>query len=233
MKDKARPQRTPDPGPALRAVRLRRDLTLADVSRRTGLPLSTLSKLENGKMSLSYDKLVRLSKGLEIDIAELLATEPAEVTSVRIGGRRSITRANHGGILHTENYLHVFPANDLLNKRFVPIVAELRARSLKEFGPLIRHPGEEYTFVLEGAVELHSELYAPVRLAVGDSIYFDSDVGHAYLAAAPGRCRVLTICSATESELTEAVKRTGARREEAAAKPARTRRGTAAKKTRK
>jgi len=35
-------------------------------------------------------------------------------------------------------------------------------------------------------------------------------VGHAYLAAAPGRCRTLTICSAMDSELMEVAKRMGA-----------------------
>jgi len=211
MKEDSRSQNTPSPGPTLRAVRLRRGLTLAEVARRTGLPMSTLSKLENGKMSLSYDKLLRLSKGLEVDMAELLATEPAaEGPSARLGGRRSITRAEHGGVINTENYLHIFPANDLLNKRFIPIIAEVRTRSLKQFGPLIRHSGEEFTYILEGAIELHTELYAPVLLKAGDSIYFDSDVGHAYLAAAPGRCRTLTVCSAMDSELMEVAKRMGA-----------------------
>lgn len=44
-------------------------------------------------------------------------------------------------------------------------------------------------------MELYTEIYAPVVLNTGDSIYFDSDMAHAYLAAAPGPCRVLTICT--------------------------------------
>ena len=91
-----------------------------------------------------------------------------------------------------------------MNKRFIPIVAEVRARSLAEFGEMIRHPGEEYAHVLEG-VDLHTDLYAPVRLETGDSIYFDSGMGHAYIAAAPGLCRVLSICSGEESHLIAAL----------------------------
>ena len=34
------------PGAVLRTVRTRRDWTLAEVSRRTGFPVSTLSKIE-------------------------------------------------------------------------------------------------------------------------------------------------------------------------------------------
>jgi transcriptional regulator with XRE-family HTH domain len=188
------------PGHALRALRKRKNWTLAEVGARTGLPVSTLSKLENGKMSLSYDKLARLSAGLEIDIAQLFEAGTAAAPST-ISGRRIVTRAGTGLAIETENYRHLYPAADLLSKRFIPIIAELRARSLAEFGELIRHPGEEYAYVLEGTAELHTDLYAPTRLETGDSIYFDSGMGHAYIAVGPGRCRVLSICSATQSEL--------------------------------
>lgn len=191
------------PGLALRALRKRKNWTLAEVGMRTGLPVSTLSKIENGKMSLSYDKLARLSAGLEIDIAQLFETGTADPPST-ISGRRIVTRAGMGLAVETENYSHLYPAADLLSKRFIPIVAEPHARSLAEFGDLIRHAGEEYAYVLEGAVELHTDLYAPTRLETGDSIYFDSGMGHAYIAVGPGRCRVLSICSATQSQLLEA-----------------------------
>lgn len=191
------------PGPALRAMRIGRHWTLQQMSRQTGLPVSTLSKIENGKMSLSYDKLVRVCEGLRIDIAELFAADTEAKAVARVTGRRSITRAGEGRVIDTENYLHVYPAADLLNKRFVPIVAEVHARSLAEFGEPISHPGEEFAYVLEGSVELHTALYAPVRLEAGDSIYFDSGMAHAYIAAGPGRCRVLSVCSASEAQLLE------------------------------
>lgn len=193
-----------NPGGALRALRTAHGWTLAEVSQRTGLPISTLSKIENGRMSLSYDKLTRLCAGLEIDIAELFAADTAATAPARVTGRRSITRAGEGSAINTSDYLHLYPAADLLNKRFVPIIAEINTRSLEDFGELIRHPGEEYAYVLEGIVDLHTELYAPARLATGDSIYFDSGMGHAYIAVSPGRCRVLSICSASESQLLEA-----------------------------
>ncbi len=63
--------------------------------------------------------------------------------------------------------------------------------------------------MLEGTVEFHSELYAPLTLRKGDSLYFDSGMGHAYLAAESGPCRVLSICSGPESQLMEAVRRDG------------------------
>ena len=193
------------PGSVLKGLRLANGWTLNEVSRKTGLPVSTLSKIENDKMSLSYDKLARISRGLDIDIGLLFSTEAPIAPLTLATGRRSVTRAGQGRVIDTETYGHTYPATDLLHKRFVPIVAEIRARSLSEFGEMIRHSGEEYAFVLEGTVELHTELYAPVALEVGDSIYFDSGMGHVYLAVGNGPCRVLAICSGDESQLIAAL----------------------------
>jgi len=189
------------PGAAVKALRRQHGWTLAEVSRRTGLTTSTLSKIENDKMSLTFDKLARLSSGLGIDISTLFRGANGEDPHAGMGGRRSIARAGEGKAIGTKNYEHLYPAWDLLNKKIIPIIAELRARSLEEFGELIRHPGEEYAFVLEGEVDLHTSLYAPVRLKKGDSIYFDSGMGHAYIAASAGTCRVLSLCSAPETQL--------------------------------
>lgn len=190
-------------GLSLREIRKQRNMTLAQASERSGLPVSTLSKIENNRMSLSYDKLLRICQALDVDIAQLFAGGPALAPpSLAVpSGRRSITRGGEGYLIETANYGHLYPAADLLNKRVVPIIAEIRARSLKEFGELIRHPGEEYAYVLEGTVELHTDLYAPARLNTGDSIYFDSGMGHAYIAAGSAPCKILSICSADASLL--------------------------------
>ncbi|HZX71546.1 MAG TPA: XRE family transcriptional regulator [Rhodanobacter sp.] len=194
---------TPEPGSALRSLRKNKHLTLAEVSARTGLPISTLSKIENDKMSLSYDKLARLSAGLEVDIAQLFESDTA-APPARVHGRRSVTRAGEGLAVETDNYSHLYPGADLLNKHLVPIIAEPHARSLAEFGELVRHPGEEFVYVLEGTVDLHTDLYTPARLEAGDSMYFDSGMGHAYIAVGLKRCRVLSICTSTQSQLIKA-----------------------------
>jgi transcriptional regulator with XRE-family HTH domain len=197
------------PGAALKALRMQKGWTLAEVSKRTDLPVSTLSKIENDRMSLSYDKLARISAGLEVDISQLFAPQIVGMPGATVNGRRSVTLAGQGQGIETENYGHLYPAADFLNKRFVPVIAELHTRTLADFGEMIRHAGEEYAYILEGTVEFHSELYAPLTLHKGDSLYFDSGMAHAYLKAESGPCRVLSICSGPESQLMEAVRRNG------------------------
>src|SRR3954447_9481947 len=81
-----------EPGEALRAARIAKGLTLRDLAGRVGMPYSTLSKLENGKMSFTYDKLIRLAQGLGIDLQELMSGA-AEQPAPSSPGRRSVTRA--------------------------------------------------------------------------------------------------------------------------------------------
>jgi transcriptional regulator with XRE-family HTH domain len=193
---------TAHPGSILKALRTDRGWTLAQVSQLTDLPIATLSKIENEKMSLSYDKLVRISKGLGVDIGLLFGAAPVTETEARgvvLSGRRSITRSGEGSAIETKTYSHLYPAAELLNKQIVPIMADCKARSLAEFGPLIRHSGEEYAIVLDGAVEFHTDLYAPVLLNKNDSIYFDSSMAHGYIAASDGLCRILSICSSMDA----------------------------------
>jgi transcriptional regulator with XRE-family HTH domain len=205
MTDHILPGRAPSsPGARLRALRVERGWTLADVSKRTGMTISALSKVEIGKVALTYDKLVRLSEGLDIDLSTLLSG-PADASEATRGlGRRSVARAGEGMVIATQNYDHIYPAADILNKGLIPIVVELRARSIEAFGQLVRHSGEEYTFVLEGAAELYTSLYKPLRLEVGDSVYLDSTMDHGYIAAAPGACRVLCICTGSERQILNA-----------------------------
>ena len=191
---------TAHPGAILKAIRAERGWTLAQVSKKTGLPITTLSKIENDKLSLSYDKLVRISNGLGIDISRLFGAAEAgkEAPGTAPSGRRSIMRMGEGSTIDTRVYLNTYLASDLLNKQFMPVIAELKVRTREEFGPLIRHIGEEYAMVIDGRVEFHTELYAPVLLNKGDSIYFDSSMGHAYIAADEGLCRILSICSSVD-----------------------------------
>jgi transcriptional regulator with XRE-family HTH domain len=193
------------PGATLKKLRIQKGWTLKEVSRRTGYPVSTLSKIENDRVSLTYDKLTRISAGLEVDFSSLFGAQEAAAEQAAPQGRRSVTRAGEGRPIESKNYFHLYPATELLNKRLIPIIVDIRARSVEEFGELVRHSGEEYVYVLEGEIEVHTSAYAPVHLKAGDSIYFDSTMGHAYIAASSGPCRVLGVCSGTESQMIAAV----------------------------
>ncbi len=184
------------PGPALRALRKRNLWTLVDVAKRTGIPASTLSRIENDQISPTYDMLLRLSNGLAIDVSQLLSAAPEAVDAAADQpGRRSVNRITDGELVPMSNHTLCYLSTDLLHKQMTPILSEYRARSLQEFGPLMRHEGEEFLYILEGEIELHTECYAPLVLKAGESVYFDSRMGHAYVARGTQPCRALSMCT--------------------------------------
>jgi transcriptional regulator with XRE-family HTH domain len=190
-----RTETLPHPGQALRAARIEQELTLRDLAARTGLPYSTLSKLENGKMALTYDKLVRLAQGLGVDLGSLVTGAPPVDQAPPAVGRRSVARAGQWLNASSERYRHHYPAADLLGKIMVPIIIEVTAEDIKALGGLVRHAGEEYLYVLRGSMELHSDLYAPLPLNAGDSVYFDSGMAHGYVRTGTQPCVILCVCA--------------------------------------
>jgi transcriptional regulator with XRE-family HTH domain len=198
-------------GAALRALRRQKGWTLAEVGRRTGFSVPTLSKVENDKLSFSYDKLIRLSEGLEVDIAQLFSPANGAAAPATITGRRSINKVGEGDLVGTRNYDYLYLSGDVTRKRFVPILTEVHAHSIEEFGELVRHAGDEFVYVLEGELEVHTELYSAVVLAAGESAYLDSTMGHAYVARGTSRCRLLAVCSAAERDLRQVTGETNAR----------------------
>jgi transcriptional regulator with XRE-family HTH domain len=193
--DDSHPAReVPAPSRALRNARVARGLSLRALSARVGMPYSTLSKLENGKMAMTYDKLIKLAQGLGIDLQELVAEAQQTATPPAIG-RRSVSRAGQVPGADSERHSHYYPAADLLGKMMIPIIIDVRARSVDELGGLVRHSGEEYLYVLSGTMELHSDLFAPLTLGAGDSVYFDSAMAHAYIRTSSERCIVLSVCA--------------------------------------
>ena len=208
----SRGMQTPaNPGEALKALRLQRGWTLAEVGRRTGLTVSVLSKVENGRLALTFEKLVRLSQGLQVDIAQLFGSAPTVEGPSHGGLRRSVTRSGDGKSIDLERGRYLYVAAELINKRMVPIVGEVRTKSLDDYDELLRHSGEEYVFVIEGTLELHTEAYTPVRLERGDSVYFDSSMGHAYVAVGDEPCRILSVCATSEENLAKVLQPSASR----------------------
>ena len=82
----------PTLGSALRTIRKERGWNLAEAAKRTGLAISTLSKIENGQRSLTYDKLAELASSLQVDIARLFSGEASEDVGIVPAplGRRSV-----------------------------------------------------------------------------------------------------------------------------------------------
>lgn len=166
-------------GDHLYSLRKRRNWTQGHLAKQCGIAVSTISKIENGQLSPSFETLLRIAEGLSMTIADLMTIDAVD----RSKTRRSVTRKAEGELHQTDAYDYELLCGDISNKIMHPLIARLKAHSMTEFGELFSHPGEELLYVLEGEVELHTEHYKPMRLGVGDCAYYDSAMGHACLSA--------------------------------------------------
>jgi transcriptional regulator with XRE-family HTH domain len=170
-------------GVLLRGLRHREGWTLKEMSAKSGIPFSTLSKIEHDRLTLSYDKLQQLSQRLGMRMSELFAEETGGDQSLAVTARRSLGDIDKSVRVKTPNYDYYYLCTELRRKRMVPVITKIRASSREEFGELVRHDGEEFIYVLKGRIVVHTQFYDPVTLEEGQAIYIDSGMGHAYVAA--------------------------------------------------
>jgi len=213
------PSSIPTLGALLRGLRSRKDWTLKQMSAETGIPVSTLSKVEHDRLTLTYDKLYQLSQRLGIRMSELFA-ETGDEPPQPVTARRSLGDRERSVRVETANYDYHYLCTELRRKRMIPVLTNIRAKSTEQFGDLVRHAGEEFLYVLKGKVVVVTEFYDPVTLNEGQALYIDSNMGHAYLAAEGcDEAEVLAVMSSADEELMQSLfgiheeqKKTGPRR---------------------
>lgn len=212
MRAKPAPEPVNDPratiGGRIRQLRRARKWTLKLLSDASGIPLSTLSKVETGLVSLNFEKLMKVCAALEVDVMQLVA--PGDTTAgatagggLVVTGRRSVTRLGQARRVETGHTVYEHHATDFLRRRLSPAVLELKAGDAPD---LIHHQGEEFLYVLEGSVEVLSEFYEPTVLEAGESIYIDSTMGHNVRALGRKSARVLNIMTSTTDHMQAATR---------------------------
>jgi transcriptional regulator with XRE-family HTH domain len=181
-------------GDKVKQIRLQNKWTLDEAGKRTGLAKSTLSKIENEQISPSFDVVQKLAAGLGIDVPQLFISTPRSL----ISGRRTLTRKGEGRAHPTSTYDHELLATELTNKKMVPFKTTVHARSFDDFSDWVRHAGEEFLLVLSGEISFYSEFYEPVRLAEGDSLYYDSGMGHACVSESEQDAQILWVSTPSD-----------------------------------
>lgn len=176
-------------GKRLKQLRMKAGLKMTDLAQATGLAQSTISKVESGAMSPTYDVLQKLAIGLGIDVARLFDDPPPRPAQ----GLRSITRRGSGKKHVTPVYAHEVLCSDIHGKRMTPFITRIVAHSVEEFPNLISHEGEEFFHVLDGEVVIYTDLYEPLTLTTGDSMYFDTSMGHATVSSGDKDATVLWV----------------------------------------
>ncbi|MEM8870383.1 MAG: XRE family transcriptional regulator [Pseudomonadota bacterium] len=162
-------------GRALRAIRQRQSITVAELSAATGISIGMLSKIENGNTSPSLTTLRALANALSVPLTAFLRgyEESRAAVHTKAGDgvelEREGTRANH-----QYNLLGHIGANTS-GVIVEPYLITLTAKS--DVFPTFQHGGIETIYMLEGAVDYrHGDKVYPLR--PGDTLFFDADAPH-------------------------------------------------------
>lgn len=180
-----------DLGARVRELRKARHWTLEQAAQHAGLARSTLSKIENGQMSPTYDALKKLATGLQISVPQLF-TPPSKG---QVNGRFIMTRSAEAPAKVTTTYEHAMLAETLTTKKMLPYRTRVRARDVADFDGWVRHDGEEFLYVLTGQIRIYTEFYEPMDLKRGDSAYYDAAMGHNVVSISAEDATILWVTS--------------------------------------
>ena len=178
-------------GVRVRELRKAREWTLEQAAKEAGLARSTLSKIENGQMSPTFDAVKKLADGLGISVPQLFT--PSDENAGK--GRRVIQKTDDAQVTVTSTYEHELLCSELSRKRMLPYRARIRARKFEDFDGWIRHEGEEFLYILSGVVRFYTEFYEPAELRRGDSAYYDATMGHNLISVSDEDAQVLWVTS--------------------------------------
>lgn len=157
----------------IRRHRLDRRLTLDDVSSRTGLSRSWLSKVENFRITPSLPALGQIASALSVSVADLvqgLDNKPALIKVAR--HERKVIERNKS---KTNAVVYESLAHKRPHRTMDPFLLTIPAGVARK--KALTHEGEEFLMVLQGAInfEFDKQLHS---LSKGDCLYFDGQVPH-------------------------------------------------------
>ena len=162
-------------GQRVRRVREGKGLTVQDISQRTGLDSDYLREIETGNVSPPLGALIKIAKALDMKLGRFISSgEVKPFAIVRHNERRVVSRYTSAqGDQYGYTYESLAP--DKKDRHMEPFMVTLVPSGTKK--ELSSHAGQEFIYVLEGAMEVTLDDYTDV-LCPGDSIYYDSTVPH-------------------------------------------------------
>ncbi|MGP3988372.1 helix-turn-helix domain-containing protein [Streptomyces sp. 3N207] len=165
-------------GPRLRALRRQRGTTLAELSTRTGISVSTLSRLESGSRRPTLELLLPLAKAHGVTLDELVDAPPTgdpriHLRPVSVHGMTMLPLTRRAGGIQA--YKLVIPPSSS------PQEPELQT-----------HDGYDWVYVLNGRLRLVLGEH-DLELAPGEAAEFDTRVPHWFGAAAAEPVEILSL----------------------------------------
>ena len=162
-------------GREVRGVRKQQGMTVADLSRTTGLSVGMLSKIENGNTSPSLTTLQTLANALSVPLTSFFRGFETRREAVHTKAGEGLTLDREGTRAgHQYNLLGHIGANTsgvIVEPYLIVLTSE--SDTFETF----QHDGIETIYMLEGAVDYrHGSQIYPLR--PGDTLFFEAYAPH-------------------------------------------------------
>jgi quercetin dioxygenase-like cupin family protein/DNA-binding Xre family transcriptional regulator len=155
-------------------VRKMRDLTIKDLSSRTGIDIDTLERIESSEMIPALGQLARLGRALDMKMGYFISPGiDKPMTVVRKNERQPISRYGETKSMQY-GYFYESLAPEKADRLMEPFIVTLVPTETEEFST---HAGQEFLYVLEGEMKVQVGDRVDF-LKPGDAVYYDSNQPH-------------------------------------------------------
>ena len=171
-------------GERLRLRRKELKLSMKEVAVSSGLSIGFISQVERGLTSPSLTSLTAIANFLRSDVTNFLS-QPKSKSSITRNEERDVYTINKNGLQY-ERLSDSFPGHTLNSV----IIHEMPGHKTES----ISHEGEEFFFILEGAITIYIDGVVNI-LEAGDSLHFDSSRSHSAWNHTNKVTTVLHVCT--------------------------------------
>ncbi len=160
------------------------DMTEQEVADAISIPLDEYISYENAEKDIPISVIYSASAALGVDATELILGEAPRMSEY------CVTRKGAGVTIERyPGYSFEALAHNYIGRDKEPMIVTLSSNDIRS--PLVTHSGQEFNYVLEGAIEVTIGSRTFV-LEAGDSIYFSPSIPHGQHAI-DGVAKFLTI----------------------------------------
>ena len=175
-------------GLRIKTLREKKSLSLAELANLTGFDEAFLTNIETNKIQPQLGTVIKLSKALDSAFGRLVSGVGEKLYSItRKNERRAVSRSTtKKGQQKLYSYKSL--ASDVKGRHMEALIVLLEENPEKEISV---HEGEEFVFVLDGAVvlEIGEDQF---ELEPGDSAYYLSTTPH-LIAAKREKATILAV----------------------------------------
>jgi len=159
-------------------LRRQKELTIEELSQRSGVCAEQIARLEAGELAPSLTPLIKIARGLGVRLGTFLDDEPHSSPVVTKSGSSGTVMRFAGENKPSEGSELDFVslAGQKKDRHMEPFLIDVKPAKTDKY-KLSSHEGEEFIYVISGQIEIcyGKDVY---ELSSGDSIYYDSVVPH-------------------------------------------------------